>query len=387
MNRVEVEPECTVSIRSRDVATIVAALLVLKALLIVWGYISFDFQQYPHESWYSIWHRWDSVGYQRIASAGYSPEGISVAQHEFLSFVPPGSPLAIALFHQFGISLTAAALLIPFIASIAASLLLFQLMLVEFGERDSAYRAVAYLNLFPSSYFFVAAYSEALCLTFLLLTFYLMRPLNRFGLGCLAAAAAIVTRWFAANLMPCILFHAWTSIRAGTQSAKSLLYLALPVAAIELFFAINLLFYGSPFAFRAHSERNPAISRLDSFPFVNLFKVIVKVITHPAETLGDTHFVLLQGWSSLLLLISTVLFVTIARRLPAMYVVFGATYLCFLASINWAHGIHRYLLILFPLYMGLARVRNRAVFGMLIVLSTALMLNLSSYFVKGGYAY
>lgn len=373
--------------RLREWIGIALALIALKVLLVGWAFLSFDFVASSHETWYSIWHRWDSKGYERIAVAGYSPEGITKSRHEFLSFVPPGYPIAIALVHGLGVPLIWAALVIPFIASLVASLLLYELMMFEFQDRDAARRAVALLNLFPSSYFFIAAYSEALCLTFVLSMFYYLRVQKRFAFGCAAACAAIVTRWFAATLLPTLFVYAWQSVRAGEQRKRSLVFLLLPIAAVELFFIINFVYYGSPFAYRDHALRNTAISRLDSLPFARLLDIIREVAADPYTLLGNHHFVMLVGWSNLLLLLVTIAFVALVRRLPLLYGVFGATYLCFIASINWAHGTHRYLLMMFPLFMALALVKNRVFFVITSLLSGALLLHLCRYFVQGAYAY
>ena len=373
--------------RSREWLRIVLALLALKAVLVGWAFYSFDFGSNPHESWFSIWHRWDSEGYERIALAGYSAEGLTRSRHEFLSFVPPGFPLFIAIVHACGVPPIWSALLIPFVTSLIASLLLYELMLFEFADRRAALRAVAYLNLFPSSYFFIAAYSEALCLTFMLSMFYLVRVKNRFALGCAAAFCAIVTRWFATTLLPSLFVQAFASIRSGAQPRRALYFLLMPVVAVELFFIINFVYYGSPFAYREHALRNTAISRLDSFPFTPLLQVIRRVVADPYGQLGDHRFVMLFGWSNLLLLLVALAFAALWRRLPVVYAVFGATYLCFIASINWAHGTHRYLLLMFPLFMALALIRNRLFFALTCICSAALLLHLCRYFVLGAYAY
>ena len=155
----------------------------------------------------------------------------------------------------------------------------------------------------------------------------------------------------------------------------------------NLHFLINHFFYGDPFAYRAYAERNPSILRIDSIPYVNLLGVIRGTFDEPIARLSDLRFMLTVGWSNLLLFLVTVAFAAVASRLPLPYVVYAVSYLLFVSSINWAHGTHRYLLLLFPLFMGLGRVRSMLFFLSTALLSGSLMLYLASYFVEGRYAY
>lgn len=110
------------------------------------------------------WQRFDSLHYLRIAGNGYAAVEDSV--------FPPLYPLAIrALGFAFkpfmlaGAPNLLAAILLSNIAFFATLVLLFRVTVAEQDEA-SARRAVVYIAIFPTSFFFLAAYTESLFLFF-----------------------------------------------------------------------------------------------------------------------------------------------------------------------------------------------------------------------------
>lgn len=373
--------------RKRDWVTVGLLVLAVKLTLIVWGIASFSFENDPQETWLSIWHRWDVRHFERIASWGYWPDGLPQLDHEFLSQIPPGFPALMALLTAAGWPLQTSGFALSLFFSFAAAILLFELVRFEARERAIAFRAVAYLNVFPSAYFLLAPYSEAQFLFFSLLTFYLMRVERRPSAACVSAALAILTRWIGVTLLPAIVVQMILLRRAGLIGRRSFIALLIPLAAVGVFFCINQFFFGSPFAFREHAMRNPSIVRLDSFPYSNLLTDVRKLIESPDGKLDDLLFMIAVGWPTIFLAVATIAFGAVARKLPLPYAVYGASYILFVASLSWAVSTIRFLLMLFPLFLGLAKLRSRFFFAATVLVFAGFLLYFSRLFVQGGCAY
>jgi len=115
------------------------------------------------------WFRWDSGQYTHIATIGYD-------QHWTYAFFPL-FPLL-----EKGLSFLThdpfiAGLIISNIAGLGMLIVLYRLVERDFNA-EGAYRTTLYLSVFPTAFFFAAAYNESLFLFFTLLSFYYMRQTN-----------------------------------------------------------------------------------------------------------------------------------------------------------------------------------------------------------------
>ncbi|MFO3797012.1 MAG: mannosyltransferase family protein, partial [Anaerolineales bacterium] len=106
-------------------------------------------------AWLALWQRWDALHYQAIAERGY--EAFDTAL-----FTPPLYPFLMHLLSPlFGSTLVAGI----FVATIAYAIglsLFYQLALLELSRERAAQRALIYLMLFPTAFFFFAPYTESL---------------------------------------------------------------------------------------------------------------------------------------------------------------------------------------------------------------------------------
>ncbi len=115
------------------------------------------------------WFRWDSGQYTHIATVGYD-------KHWTFAFFPL-FPLL-----EKGVSFLThdpfiAGLLISNIAGLGMLIVLYRLVEKDF-DAEYAYRTALYLSVFPTAFFFAAAYNETLFLFLTLLSFYYMRQAN-----------------------------------------------------------------------------------------------------------------------------------------------------------------------------------------------------------------
>ena len=157
--------------------------------------------------------RQDAVWYLRLAADGWSTEDASAAFFPLypltvraVSWVLPGDDLL-------------AALLVSNLAFLGALLALFALTAEAFGARV-ARRAIVVAAIFPTSFFFLAPYTESLFLLLSLLAFRESRH-DRWGRVAVFGALAALTRSVGILLVPALLVEAIWAGRAGEHRALS----------------------------------------------------------------------------------------------------------------------------------------------------------------------
>ncbi|MBX6372462.1 MAG: glycosyltransferase family 39 protein [Acidothermus sp.] len=161
---------------------------------------------------FTAWERWDALWYLRIATDGYS-----VGDHSAAFF--PGYPLAIrAVSTLLGGHPLLASYLVSNLAFLAALVVVYRLTRHEF-DTDLARRTVVLLAVFPSAFFFLAPYSEALFLLASASALYAARR-SRWWTAVLAAAAATATRSAGVVVAAAVVFECLRQTAArGTGSA------------------------------------------------------------------------------------------------------------------------------------------------------------------------
>ena len=98
------------------------------------------------------------------------------------------------------------------------------------------------MNVFPTSYFANAVYSDSLFLLLIIGSFFLLRKGRRVS-SAWAAFAAILTRLMGVTLLPSYLV---SLVRERPVPLKKYLLLAIPVLGIVLYLAINAAYFGNP---------------------------------------------------------------------------------------------------------------------------------------------
>ena len=361
---------------------------VIRSLLYLWGAYSFDFAKFPHENWWSIWHRWDILHFENIARFLYYPGRVTEDEHQFLSQIPPGYPLAIRFFLRLGFPLIFSEYFISLGSFLLASLLLYELCRHEFENPKIALRAVLLLYIFPTSYFCQAPYSESLFLFWTILAFYLLRVREYYFEACFSAFLAIITRWIGVTLIPMLL---WEGYRLYRQKKISLAWwicsLSVAAGGVGVFLGINRYFYSSFFAFREHAKKNVSIVRIDSLPYTSLVHDVGTFLQDPWQRLGDTFFMFTAGWGGLFLVLATICLPLIYRRLALPYFIFSTTYVLFLSCLSWALSTNRYLFALFPVSMAFATVESRLARTSAVVFYISFLLYFTQVFVRGTWAF
>jgi hypothetical protein len=158
------------------------------------------------------WQHWDGQWFLRIAERGYYPDDASAA---FL----PAYPTAIrAVAAIVGGDALLAACLVSWASLGGALVALHALLREEIGDEDSV-TALVLLVSFPTAFFFHAAYTESF---FLLCTSvaFLAAQRGRFVVAGGVALVATLTRWTGFVLAPALLVEAWAQASARSSGAS-----------------------------------------------------------------------------------------------------------------------------------------------------------------------
>lgn len=113
----------------------------------------------PGHSILGLWARWDSQWYDWIVREGY---WLRPAQRSNVAFFPLYPLLIKTLMPFTGQSVVLAGVIVSNAAFLLALIFLYRLTKLEFGDDSVAGRAVFYLAIFPTSFFYSMVYTESL---------------------------------------------------------------------------------------------------------------------------------------------------------------------------------------------------------------------------------
>jgi Gpi18-like mannosyltransferase len=312
----------------------------------------------------SLHARWDSFYYLDIAQHGYHLDpGNALSNVVFFPLYP--------VFIRLGALLTGrdyilAGWLVSMLALFGASLVLRKLI-EEFHPEIKADDALFYLLIFPTAFFLQAVYSESLFLFLSLLTFYfaLQGRFNRAGIFGLLAA---LTRVTGVLLFVPVAYEYFKIYNARGFFKKEVLPLLLIPAGTALFFLYHAIAFGDPLIFfkvesawgRAF-QFNGAHFALQSGPALVNFSLDAGFLLF---ALYATYLTFRKGWTAYALYMSATLLVAL--------------------STGTLMSLGRYVLVLFPVYILLASIKNKS-FERFYPLASVLFLGLYILLFSSGY--
>lgn len=315
--------------------------------------------------------RWDALWFERIAREGYRPDDASAAFF-------PGYPLAIRAVDLITpVGTPGAALLVSNASFLGALIVLYALTTREWST-DVARRTVVLLACFPSSFFFLAPYSESPYLLFSLLAFWWVRQ-DRWGRGATAGVAAAITRSLGVVLVPAFLIEAWRS-RTRTR--------AIALACVPL---VAPLAYGAYWLVTTGDAMQPLHAQDAWFRSFQLAPVtIFDAIKLGIQGIGDPRGVY---WTADLFLTAVLVTPLVARwrSIRPTYLVYaGATMLVVLSYPLPERPLlsaPRLLLVLFPCFWGMALLFRQRSFVLASVVFSFGFVALAITFVTWGFVF
>ena len=293
--------------------------------------------------------RWDSVWYRSIAVGGYHYDS-SVPQNN-VGFYPLYAILAGAVARWLHTPLLATGIVLS-ILCLGAALLLIGDLFAEWGGAGSGTLGAAALLLYPTAFFLACFYTESLFLLCAAASLWGARR-RRWIVAGLAAAAACLTRFNGFLLVPALAWSAVTARRGdGERSGPGpALAIALALAGAAAYPLYLWRRWGDPLLY-VHSKTQGWAQ--DPAPVWVLarrtYAQLALYLRGPG--VGGKLMFLTEIVSILLFLVLTA--ALFRQGLVPEGIWTGSTLLLLLWS-GTLDGVHRYVVVLFPCFLPLAR--------------------------------
>ncbi len=309
------------------------------------------------------WRRWDALWFTQVVREGYSYRGDS--QSNVTIF--PLYPLAIAAISKLTGNLLSAGLIVSNICFLISMLLLHDIVRLHGYGDDKALIAVGFMTAFPTAFIFSAVYSESL-FTMLAMFSYRAMLKGSTAKASLCAMAASACRLSGVLLLPALAVMYLAARKWNFRSTRTdFFWLAAVPAGILIYFAYLYHLTGDPSAYFSaqkhwgHGLTSPLFSLAYEITmpqnFLTRFDVSVSLMAIVLSVVAWTGF----GSGAGIYALSTVLVSMSATKL---------------------YGVPRYVLVAFPIYMGLASLKGGNWSGItLIVISFAMQLYVFFQFV------
>jgi Gpi18-like mannosyltransferase len=324
----------------------------------------------------------DGIHYLNIATYGYTTEArffplfpliIRLVSY-ILSLGHPN------LWHNFF-----AAILISFGCFLGAVFFLYKLIRKDYSHQI-ARKTVLFFLIFPTAFFFVSVYSEGLFLLLLILCFYFARE-KRWYLAILMGFLLCLTRLVGIFILPALLFEYIVLEKVNIDKKRfkfwfnAFLFLLIPLGTF-LYGIFNLYKWNNFFYFlTAQGElgNSREISAIIN-PLQTMYRYL-KILT----SIPSREF---QWWIALLEISSflfgiTILFIAWKKKIRTSYLIFGILAFLLPALSGTFSGLPRYLLIIFPLFIGLSLIESKLIKILYCTISPILLFLLFIFFARG----
>ena len=295
----------------------------------------------------AFWTCTDSQHYLAIAEDWYLREG-SVDRLVQLVFLP-GYPLAVRMAHWIIPDYLVAGLIVSVLSFAGAGTVLYRLVLLDF-DAETARRALRIVCLLPGSFFFAAPMSESLFLLLSVSCIYLARR-GKWLLACAAGGLAAFTRSLGLPLLVPVIWEVFQSTPDRSRRWRALFLTLLIPAGFGAYCLICRAVSGNPFQWMVY-QREHWNQQLGLF-----FHTAAYQTENAIKACRARDYKLMMGlWLPNLICSFSALAVMAAsiRRLRPSYGAYFISYYVVAIGATWLLSAPRYLLVLFPLPLGLA---------------------------------
>jgi Gpi18-like mannosyltransferase len=319
-----------------------------------------------------VWQRFDTLWYVKIAAQGYSPENESAVYF-------PLYPLLIRPLGQiFMGDYLLAALFISNLAYIGVLFYLYKLTEMEFN-RPAARRSVAYLAIFPTAFFFLAAYTESLFLFLTLAAFYYAKEKRWWLAGALGFLSSLTRLQGIVLIIPLLYMYLRDRAFRLSRLRPDILALIVIPGGAALFLACQHLSIGSTPLLATYQTQLHALFVL---PWDNIIATYQKVLSPEGTFINVLNLTV----TCLFLAMTALSF----RKLPLDYGIYMVVTIFVLllrrTTLQPLVSMSRYVLVLFPAFMMWGHWGRNPRFQRLVVYpSVALLLYLSGQFAMWGW--
>ena len=371
--------------------------LVVKAVIVSLTLVEFGAGPDPLTALGRAWDRWDAQHYLYLATHGYTATGDA---RNLIAFFPL-YPALISAIAATGLPARTAALLISNVAGVVAAILLYEIAVAPGVERaaalaapgvkraavsprqdlreNAAFRAAAFFVVFPTAYFLLVGYTEAL---FCALAFGAVLAARRQHwllagmLGGLAAAARLT----GLALLPFLVLELFYARQALQAIWEAILAPVLIVLGFVTYLVTNLVVLGDAFAFItvqrqhwSHSLSAPWVGFSEAIRGISWRVPWEKLTVGGGEAAGGIAAYATTTLSWLRLRPSDAAYATVLTVMM--------TFLPFWLSIP------RYLLGMYPLFLLAGRISRRWVYLAMVAASFVGLVVFGLAFGRGYWAF
>ena len=360
-----------------SVLRILGIVLSIRLLVAIWTAHTLGTDPFSEE-FVSSWTRWDAEHYVLIAEDGYRSPDEPPDRLAFISRFPPLFPLATAAIRAITpLSTAASGMLLSIVFLFLGSVLVFRIGFTLFKSTETSYWSVLFLNLFPTSYFASAPYSEAMFLFLMALYFFLSAERREFLGPAMVFAALNLTRSVGPILYPAHIYLFWLERNKGWKEWVGLL---LPGVAFLTHLAFVHLELGMP-GYLESTERF-SIRVFSRLPFSETIDAIDYFIDHPGH-IQNADFMYGVGYNALFMMLGAALVIYGLRKLDRLFNIFSVTHLLFLSTIGVMISGPRFFFVHLPVFFILARIPSRLAKVGIALCSLVALLVFSGRFVTG----
>jgi len=259
------------------------------------------------------------------------------------------------------------------------SLILFYKLIRLDHKENIAIWSVIFLLIFPTSFFFASLYSESLFLLLSLLSFYFARKKKWFWAG-IAGAFLSATRIVGIAIWPALLYEYFKENK-NKLTIKIVPLLITPLGLLSYMF-YNFQKWGNPFYFiqaQGNFQNNRSVD-LIILPFQTLFRYF-KIFFTVKPNLYEWWVAFFEF--SFFILALYLLYIAWKQKVRFSYLLFGLLCLLIPSLTGTLSGIPRYVLIIFPIFIALAFVKNKLFKIVYCAISIVLLFLFFALFSKG----
>ena len=329
---------------------------------------------------FSPWANFDGVHYLLIATNGYTDNAGFFPLYPLFIFFLTSIISPSAAIYPFHPIQYLAVLFVTNLFFLTALFMLYKLVSLDY-EDNLPILIIIFVLIFPTSFFFASIYSESLFLLLSILSFYFARK-NRWFLAVLCGSLLTATRLVGIAIIPALIYE-FVKSEKSLIKPKGLFLMVAPLGILS-YMLFNYLKWGNPFYF-IQAQGNFLNNRS-----VDLIVFLPQTIFRYIKILTTISFNVFEWWIALLeisvfFFVSIMFFVAWKKKIRISYILFAL--ICFLIPTltGTFTGLPRYALVLFPIFIGLAMIKNKLFKIAYSIVGFSLLMILLALFSKGYY--
>ncbi|HKZ34640.1 MAG TPA: mannosyltransferase family protein [Patescibacteria group bacterium] len=335
--------------------------MIALAIFVLWDVFLQLLLTFSRGTWtISSWLQWDAGHYLALAGSGYT----QAYQAAFFPFYP----FLIKTVSSLGISLSVSAFLLNQCVTLGVCLLLYKITRAQFGKKEALWTLILFLS-FPTSFFLIAGYSEAL---FLLLTLSFFTCLKRKKY--LLSAVFVVLGTLTRSVGLILLLSFWIFLWKEQKLPRRFFYMAVSLLGVFSLMIIDAVQFGDPLLFLTAQQ---FWQRSFSTPWQVVLLYVVNFLNAPFFRYMDILAIIEFVITAFFLFLTGAVMVQKRFSVEQKLYVFGACLLPLFGG-NLA-SMPRYVLAVYPAFQRLTQLLGN---GFMRVGLTIIFLSFLSIFVR-----